>query len=572
MLSSVQLERALLLVAALTIVCSLASLVAPFTREGFPSGHDATAHITYTYLFDRALSQGQLPVRWIEWVRAGESQPLFNFYPPGLYYLIELVQSVGLRLSVAYKTTVVLLWLCGALFTFAWLRPLGWMPAGLAAALFALSPYVLVDGFVRAAYPELAAIAFAPGLFWAIDRLIRSACTRDVPLVACFVCLMLISHLLSSLIFAPAAAAYALYRLWTMPTPWRRAGLVTAGVALGVGLAAFYVVPSMAELRYVAIGRMTSGYSDYQDHFVAPSQWWSNAWGYGASVRGLGDDMPFQLGGVPWLVIGVSTVSLIVSGLTRRRVRHVGALGFWLAAVGVAMFLMTDRSAFLWRAIPALPYLQFPWRYFMVISLGTAVLAGLLLSSITSRTVRALLVIGVIGWHYSAHRDHMKPASYIPLRAMNIDRPHWAELERVGGGAFIERGFTPVAARDEAPAGIGRWTIVDGTADVRPIRMADHLMDLEVETATGVRLRLNSHSFPGWSVSVDGEPVEIATEPRHGFMEVTLGAGTHRVEARFEDTPMRTASNAISVVSLGACVLVLLRSRRLRMRATGSPD
>jgi uncharacterized membrane protein len=561
-LSFVQLERVLLLVATLTIVGSLTSLVAPFTREGFPTGHDATAHITYTYLFDRALSQGQVPVRWVEWVRAGESQPLFNFYPPGLYYLIEVSHGLGLRLSVAYKTTVALLWLCGALFTMAWLRPLGWMPAGLAATLFALSPYALVDGFVRAAYPELAAMAFAPGLFWAIDRLMRSALTRDLLLVACFVCLMLISHLLTSLIFAPVAAAYAGYRMWTLPAPWRHAGRLAAGVFLGIGLAAFYVVPSMVELGHVAIGRMTSGYSAYQDHFVAPSQWWSTAWGYGASVPGLGDDMPLQISGVQWLVIGLATASLLISALTRLRVPHVGALAFWLAAVGVAMFLMTDRSALLWRAIPALPYLQFPWRYFMVISLGSAVLAGLLLASVTSRTVQALLVIGVIGWHYAAHREHLKPASYIPLQAMNIDRSRWAEIEQVGVGAFLERGFTPVAARQEAPAGIGRWTIVDGSGEVRPSRVADDSMTLDVETSTGVRLRLHSHMFPGWRVWVDDEPIDVAIDPRYGFLEVTLGAGTHRVDARFTNTPARTASNAISVVSLGACALVFLRSRR----------
>ncbi len=567
-----QLDRTLIIIAALVIVISVVSLAVPFTREGFPSGHDATAHITYTFLFDRALSQGQVPVRWVEWVRSGEGQPLFNFYPPGLYYLIEAVHVVVPWLSTALKSAVVLLWWCGALFTFAWLRPLGGMPAGLAAVLFVLSPYVIVDVFVRAAYPELAAIACAPGLLWSIERLMRSARLVDALLVACFVGAMLTCHLLSSLIFAPVGASYVIFCLLRAEAPWRRAGLLVAGVVIGVGMAAFYLLPSMAELPHVAIGRMTSGYSDYQQHFVAPSQWFSRAWGYGASVAGPGDNMPLHIGVVQWLVIALGITRLAVGAFTRRPVPHGAALAFWLVVVGTAMFLMTDRSALLWRVIPALSYLQFPWRYFMVISLGTAALAGVLLSSISSRTLQALLVIGAMGWQYQLHRDHLKPADYIPRRAMNIDNPRWPDMESMGVRAFIERGFTPVTAQREAPDGIGRWGVVAGDADVKDVRLADHLVDLEVTTSTGARLSIHSHAFPGWSVSVNGASTDVTIDPRHGFMEVTLPPGAHRVEARFGNTPVRTLANRISLASLGLWSIGLVWSVRFRQRAAASQD
>lgn len=550
-----KLERALVAAAALALVASLASVAVPFLHDGLPSGHDATAHITYTYLFDRALSQGQMPVRWVEWVHPGESQPLFNFYPPGLYYLVGAVHALGVPLSVALKATVVLVCWCGALLTYGWLSRLGRLPAGLAALLFVLSPYVMLDVFVRASYPELAAIACAPGVLWSIDRTISSSRLRDAIVLAGFVGLMLLCHLLTSLIFAPVLAAYAGVRMWPTATP-RRLALLALGGVLGFGLAAFYVVPSMVELHFVSIGRMTSGDADYQRHFVGVSQWFRGRWGYGASVPGLDDGLSFRMDVLQWLALVLSAVWLVRGRRPGRSGPRAGTIAFWLVAVVAAMFLMTQISAPLWHAIPALPYLQFPWRYLMVVSVGTSALAALLLASIRNRTVQALIVIGAVAIQYPVHHRHMRPQQYYERDAIDIDNPRWAEVEALGMRAFIERGFMPVDAHQPPPPGTGRWTVIAGEADVRALHEADDRLALEVHVPTtgAARLRLNTHYFPGWHVLVDGAASAAAVDERYGFMEVAVPRGTHRVEAVFADTPVRSAANMASALSIALCL------------------
>src|SRR5262245_7677098 len=79
------------LVAALAIAAGSCTLAVPLLHSGFPLGHDLQAHLTYTYLFDRALQSGQFPVRWTQGIRAGDGQLLFNFYQPGFYYVVQLV-------------------------------------------------------------------------------------------------------------------------------------------------------------------------------------------------------------------------------------------------------------------------------------------------------------------------------------------------------------------------------------------------------------------------------------------------------------------------------------------------
>lgn len=563
-----QLERTLPVFAALIVVGCLAAVTEPFTHSGLPTGHDATAHITYTFLFDRALSQGQLPVRWVEWVRHGESQPLFNFYPPGLYYLIAIVHAVGVPLSIAYKTVVVVLLWMGAALMWAWLRrPFGGIAAAAGAALFVLSPYVIVDVFVRAAYPEVAAIMIAPGLFWAIDRLIVAGRGRDVVLVAAFTAAMLLTHLLSSLIFGPVAALYAAARLWRTERATQRLLQLGAGATLGVGLAAFFVVPSMVEMKHIAISRMTSGYSDYQQHFVAPAQWIARSWGYGGSVAGSSDAIPLQVAAVQWAALGMACVAVARWLVTRRSIGDGTSISvtFWLAASGTALWLMTAAAAPLWQAIPALAYLQFPWRYFMVVSLGTAVLSAAVLGLVRSRALQVVLLVVVVAGHYVAYRTHLRPAEYMPHRTMDIDNARWPEIERATGGAFLERGFTPVAAARVAPGGASWWTVMDGSAEIRPITLADAHIVLDIRSGNGVRLRLNTHAFPGWIILVNGEPTTAAVDPRYGYLEVTLAAGTHRVEARFTNTPIRTMSNVVSLASLAICVVLVRTPRRVHL-------
>ena len=157
------------------VVAALLALVVPVViRGGLPAGHDTPAHLTYTYLFDRALTEGQFPVRWIEWVREGHGQPLFNFYQPGLFYFVQVIHLLVPSLTVSLKLTILLLWWLGAGFMYMFLRRCGRLAAAGGALVFAFSPYLMLDVFVRCAYPELAGIVFAVGVLWALDGWLRT--------------------------------------------------------------------------------------------------------------------------------------------------------------------------------------------------------------------------------------------------------------------------------------------------------------------------------------------------------------------------------------------------------------
>ena len=82
----------------------------PIALPGFAPSHDATAHLTNSYLFHRALEQGQFPVRWVEWITPGNGQPLFSYYQVGFYYLVEIVRLAIGGLTTSVKVTLVAIW------------------------------------------------------------------------------------------------------------------------------------------------------------------------------------------------------------------------------------------------------------------------------------------------------------------------------------------------------------------------------------------------------------------------------------------------------------------------------
>src|SRR4051794_32609627 len=330
----------------LLLVAALAPIALPFMSADFPQGHDATAHITNLYRFDRAFAQGQFPVRWVEGIRDGRGQPLFNFYQVGFYYCVELIHQFGATLSVAFKAAPVLLWWLAALFMYFLLRPYGIVAAAAGTLTFALSPYLIVDVFVRAAYPEFTALAFSIGALWAADSFLRTGNRASLACAALAWGAMLICHLPATLIVLPMFVLHGAYRALATPGAPARLPWLTVAVVAGVGLAAFYLVPALAELPFVSIRRLTQDTSDYHRHFVPVRQWtaflWSYQWNYrGASISDPADLMPAHVNVAQWVAIAAALCVLAFHSLRRRVGPTTWGLAAWLAVAGISLFMMT---------------------------------------------------------------------------------------------------------------------------------------------------------------------------------------------------------------------------------------
>ena len=535
-------------VAYAAVALNVMSLVRPVLLPDFLVGHDAGAHQTYVFLFTRALEQGQVPVRWVEGVADGMGQPLFNHYQVGFYYMVALLHGVGLELTLALKLMVAIAWTGGATFMFLLCRPLGSLPAILAATVFVSSPYLLVDVYVRSAYPELTAIALMPGVLWAMLGVLRTGRRRYVCVLALTTALLLTSHLPATLVIAPVAAGVLVASGIVHRRPRRHVLLVGVGGLVGAGMAAFYVLPAILQLDAIHINRVTSDAFDYHRHFVRPAWWFDRSWGYAGSGQGADDQMSFQVGVVQWLVLA-ATVGLLATPRFRRHVSaSTTAMLGWLSVVAGALFMMTAAAAPLWELVWPMTFIQFPWRLLMLPAIACGVLAAVLLSAVRDRFMQAVLVVCVVAVQWQMTAPYRAIASARERSAMDIDDPAWPTTERARDAAFREPAYDPITVGQQRAPARGRWT-VDGEADVTAVSVTDAHLDLAISAPKAVRFVVHSAAYPGWQLTVDGEAVPPAIDDASGYMAIDVPAGSHRVTAAFRRDGTRTVAELISLTS-----------------------
>lgn len=227
----------------LAVIVSIVYLGFLIFQPGIPSGHDIISHVYRSKIFIDALKEGQFPVRWIDSVMSNFSGPLFNFYQVGFYYLVSLVDLATSSLYFSIKAVITFSWLLGALFMFLYAKRFGNLPGALAALVFAFTPYIISDYFVRAAYPEALAISFCVGILWALDRLLTTTKKiYGIPLALCTAGLF-VTHLPTAVIILPVFAGYIC--LLALDREIKLKGLklfIIAGL-LGIGISAFYLFP-----------------------------------------------------------------------------------------------------------------------------------------------------------------------------------------------------------------------------------------------------------------------------------------------------------------------------------------
>ncbi len=281
------------------------------------------------------------------------------------------IHRLGPGLTLSLKLAIATAWSGGTLLSFLWLRRFGFLAGLMGAALFAWSPYVMVDGYVRTAYPELLAMCAIPGVLWTTDRLIRDGSLRHGCGLAFFSAVMLTSHLPATVIALPLCAGYALSVAVASKVSWQRMWPVAGAVALGLGLASFYVSPALWEMDAVRMRALVAGYFDFHNHFVPPAFWFDWSWGYGASGTNEPEQMSRQIGVGQWLAVAVAAGAMAL--LLWRRDRRAWSLAGWLAAFCAALFMMTATSAPIWERVPALSFAQFPWRFLILPATVSAV-------------------------------------------------------------------------------------------------------------------------------------------------------------------------------------------------------
>lgn len=582
----------------LLLVLALPAL-APLAAPGYMfDAHDGRHSVFYVQMFDASIRDSALWPRWAMHHTQGLGYPTFLIQAPLGFYVAEIFVLLGASITTAVK----LAWLAGTLagawgiyrLTVYWLgdhaiadwrsddadgvRLDGVRLAAVAAGLlYTYFPYHLVDLYVRAALADTLLLAWIPWLIYVFDRLLMLGSApgwpRRMGIAALVLAGTLLTHAFALLSIAPLVVTLVLFRLaqrWRHHGfPWRETLLAGAGGALALLIYAVFLVPLLVEGRYLDQQVFVSGGYDYRDHFVQVGQFLSPYWGFGFSddPAGANDGMPFQL--------GLLQVVLAIAGIfTVRRAERARAEMFYLLTVGISLvFLMSPLARPLWDAVPPLAVIQFPWRLlalsgFVFSALGGLVLWNLLPSALPGvRPEGGLVVMGALAVlasypYIQANLSPIEPWREDGRAVYQFEREHpdmfgyttWVTqpfTTTVLSAAYASPGY--VEHHGDAPAE-GRLEITAGEGTVTESYVGGSSAGGVVEMATPGTVRVNVYYFPGWMVSVDGQPVEPGIDPTFAALSIDLPAGEHRIDARFGETPVRSGAMVVSALALALCL------------------
>lgn len=540
-------RKTTILWAPLMVVVSTAFAVEiPFFFFGTPSGHDIEFHL-YSWLEVLAQwKQGIFYPRWASLAHFGYGEPRFIFYPPGSW-------TLGATLSAIFPWTLasnVYIWVVLAAAGISmFLLASRWIDrrdAIFAAALYTISPYHLVIVYWRSAFAELLASCLVPLLLLCVLKAIEDGWQAVVPLG-----IVLAAGWLTN---APAAIMlhYSMALLLVF-FAWRQRAMRlivigAAAVALGACLSAFYLLPAIYEQRWIEISQAVSAGSRPSDNFLFVHTTDPDHDAFNHVISWVAVFEIALIAAATWLG---ELWSLQNSNEGRRDLGK--ALITWAAACAFVMFPL---SALLWRILPKMQFMQFPWRWLLCMSLIFALFVAFGIRRWRWRGLICALAILVIamGW-------------------LRIQKPWWdtaADLRemqdnmesRVGYEGTDE--YTPAGADPASIDKEARNVTVAGRARaaIRVQRWDAEFKTFTADVSAPDHLALHLFAYPAWEAEVNGHVVQTSNT-EIGQMLVPVETGMNRVQVRFVRTWDRTLGGWISAATVFlTCTLLVLRRRK----------
>ena len=516
----------------------------PFFFYGTPSGHDVEFHL-YSWL--EVLSQwkhGILYPRWAALAHFAYGEPRFVFYPPASW-------TLGATISAVFPWTLaspIYIWLvlvlAGASMFVLARRWFGTRDAMFAAVLYTVNPYHLVIVYWRSAFAEMLASCLVPLLLLLVVRAADGERRVLVPLG-----FLLAASWLTN---APAAVMihYSLALLIAF-FAWKRKSpslLMTASgaVLLAACLSAFYLLPAIYEQRWIEIGNAVSQGSRPVDNFLF--------------IHTTDPDHDAFNRIISWIaVLEMATVAVcvIAAKIWREKQRDLWtALSAWATACVVLMF---PFSLLLWKILPKMQFMQFPWRWLLCLSMIFTLLVTGGLRRWWMRAIVCLLSFAVIGlaWH----------RAQAPWWDAAADLREMQDNMYTGAGYEGTDEYTPLGADPAAIDKDARKVRVEGPAraDIRVQRWDAEAKIFTAQLSAADQLALRLFSYPAWKAQVNGRSVETTSRAGTGQILVPVETGMNRIEVRFVRTWDRTLGGCISAVSILSLGLWSLRARRSRV-------
>jgi hypothetical protein len=607
--SSLKLQiRSPLLLGSSWLISALLLTFARLTHPAFGIQADLPLHYHFLRSFARSLAEGDLLPRWAGLLEGGRGDALFTFYPP-LTYLIGalLVRGLGIGILTSLQFIMLLTLILAQIGAYLLAREFfgRWQSLMVSLAYVLLPAYPMI-ALHRAFMANGLAFSLVPLVILGTHRLLTgSGGRRGLIVFALSFSAIILTHtittLLCGMMIAIMVSSY-FRRSDRSQTGWRGLGRLAGAGMLVFALTAFFLWPQQVERDWVQLGLEIVRH-DYRDYFLFITPQGNN------SYRRTWADINY----VSSLITVTQTLTAALLGIVCSRLlrsksaswERQALVKFCLGLTALGLFLSLSLSDPVWRYLPGLKFVQFPWRLQPLVALACGLLAAAAFDQwkTLNRHLRALSA-ALLTWLIIA--NGLFTILLLPVKDRNLSRAQVLKLldspgsavaageaaeEAPKPGAPLPAPGAPLLAEDVIasltesanqipyrPRGSestiyppsptpGSLSFIAGRGRIISQSLTIDHREFQLENEEPGRARIETYYYPHWVARLDGEEVRIGVEQdgrpnagpnaglHTGLMTIDLPAGSHRLTLDFE---IRDRSEILARwISLTAWVLFL---------------
>jgi hypothetical protein len=589
------------------ILLAAALAIAPQFFRGNSCGHDFDFHLISWLDAQTSWRLGIPYPHWTPSANFGAGEPRFVFYPPLTWMLGAALGFVLPWQLVPIALTFLLLAATGLATRALARQVLSDGAATLAGCVAIFSGYALFCAYERSAFGELAGGFWIPLVLLLIlqprrqrpvcgdpglrDRtppgsLVRRALDGSTAPLALVVAGAWLSNapvgvMISYLLAAVALAAALLSKSWA---PVVRAAFAAA---LGMGLASVFLVPAAWEQPWADLKQAASD----------PGERIENSWLFARHADPALDFHDFVLHQAS--IIAVLMVAVALGGLlvSWRRKGMQAERRWWipLALIPFAvLFLQFPISLPVWNLLPKLRFLQFPWRWLVVLEAPMALFfAAAVWPAASARRWRRVAVAaacatvflavtataGLVFFQPCDEGDAVagmlaRYRSGVGLGGTDEYEPPGADDSLLAFGlpaaCLVTDPSTVLGKTTGEPDAVAVWQATqascEATFDASPVRVKNHAEHFEVraDTVHAGYLVLRLRSYPAWRVLVNERPIAALPQRDDGLMAVPVPKGPVDLTVDWTATRDAIAGRWLSGLSLLLVTALCLLERRFQ--------
>jgi hypothetical protein len=563
---------------AIILLCA-AVATAPQMGRGVSCGHDFDFHLVSWLDALHSWKVGILYPHWTPSPNYGAGEPRFMFYPPLTWMLGALLGLLLPWRAVPQAMTFMLLAATGFGTRALARQRLNIGIATLAGSAAIFSGYALFTAYERSAYAELTGGFWTPILLLLILRdpgrgapatpvrpfhhaLDRSTLLLSLVVAGAWLSNAPLGVMLTYLLAGVALTVAVLVKSWA---PVLRAAVA---IGLGLGLSAFFLVPAAWERRWV----------DIRQAIDDPGLRIENSWLFARHPDPALELHDIELIRVSIIAVTMVALALICLVVSRWR-RTLPAERAWWVPLGlipvIVLILQLPLSDPVWKALPELRFLQFPWRWLVVLEAPMAIFfAAAVWTESRWKRAAVCVVCGVAFLAAAAAADislFQGCDSEDAVRGMLADYHAGTGFEGtdeyapVGADNSLVATGLPFACLvlDPAillgkgdPASTPDWSADQGTCDATYPRSEpgqrtspEHL-HLVATTPHSGSLVLRLRRYPAWRVRVNGIDTNPSPARQDGLMAVPVPKGDVNLVVDWTTTPDVLIGRLISGLAL----------------------